>query len=387
MTLIDRYILGRFLANFVILLTLLFLFAVVIDLVLALDRFVEAARAAAGEEAGFSATSWSFLRLAVNFQGPRFFQFYAYLHGLVAVGAMAFTLAQMHRHRELVAILASGLSMQRVAMPFVVGVFALSMFQLVNQELFLPRVAPLLLRDHGHIGKESVDEFPIRFTPDGQGNLLQAPSFDPRTQILRCPTFLERDDRGRTIRRITGETARWTEQPVDGAVVEGWEFIGGRVVTLRDDDSADEGAGASLARERLDFYPTDLSPRVLIVRRYGEYATMLSLRQIQEMLDTPGVAEQPSLLRLLLRHRYSRFATVLVNVLVMWLALPTFLIRQPANLLWRSALCAGITLPAMLGAAVFMMADLPGIPAAVGVFLPVAVLLPIVLGQWTCVRT
>jgi hypothetical protein len=34
-----------------------------------------------------------------------------------------------------------------------------------------------------------------------------------------------------------------------------------------------------------------------------------------------------------------------------------------------------------------MMADLPGIPAAVGVFLPVAVLLPIVLGQWTYVRT
>ena len=126
---------------------------------------------------------------------------------------------------------------------------------------------------------------------------------------------------------------------------------------------------------------------MLIVRHYSEFATMLSLRQIRHMLDTPGVAEQPSLLRLLSRHRYSRFSAVLVNVLVMWMALPTFLLRQPANLLLRSLLCAGITLPAMLGAAIFMMADLPGIPAAVGVFLPVAVFIPIVLGQWTYVRT
>ena len=385
MTLIDRYILGRFLANFVILFTLLFLFAVVIDLILALDRFVEAAHESAGEAASPLVVLGELLRVAVNFQGPRFFQFYAYLHGLVAIGAMAFTLAQMHRHKELVAILASGVSMQRVAMPFVVGVFLLSMLQLFNQELFLPRVAPLLLRDHGHIGQESVDEFPVNFTPDGEGHLLLAPSFDPRIDTLRGPTFLERDARGRTTRRITAETATWTRRFVDGAVIEGWEFVAGRVVKLHENDPSAESA--SLARGRIDFYSTDLSPRLLIVRRYGEYATMLSLGQIQQMLDTPGVAEQASLLRLLLRHRYSRFATVLVNVLVMWLALPTFLVRQPANLMWRSLLCAGITLPAMLGAAIFMMADLPGIPAAVGVFLPVAVLLPIVLGQWTYVRT
>lgn len=385
MTLIDRYILGRFLANFVILFTLLFLFAVAIDLILALDRFIEAAQEAGGAEAGLIAFWATFARLAINFQSPRFFQFYAYLHGLVAVGAMAFTLAQMHRHKELVAILASGVSMHRVAMPFVVGVFLLSILQLLNQELFLPKVAPLLLRDHGHIGRESVDEFPVRFTPDGKGNLLQAPSFDPRTETLHWPTFLERDERGRTIRRITAETATWTSRPVDGRPVEGWRLTGGREVTLRDAEQS-PGAG-SLSQRGLEFYSTDLSPRVLIVRHYGEFATMLSLRQIRHMLDTPGVAEQPSLLRLLSRHRYSRFSAVLVNVLVMWMALPTFLLRQPANLLLRSLLCAGITLPAMLGAAIFMMADLPGIPAAVGVFLPVAVFIPIVLGQWTYVRT
>ena len=110
---------------------------------------------------------------------------------------------------------------------------------------------------------------------------------------------------------------------------------------------------------------------------------MLSLRQISEMLSTPGVAERNTLRR----YRFSRFSAVLVNVLVMWLTLPTFLLRQPANLLSRSLLCAGIAIPAMFGAAIFMMIPLPGISPAVGVFLPVIILIPVVLGQWTYVKT
>ncbi len=99
MLLIDRYILARFFVNFTLLFTLLFLFAVAIDLAVALEDFVDAARIAAGDDAGTAAVLATFTRLAVSFQSPRFFQFFAYLHGLVAIGAMGFTLAQMHRHR------------------------------------------------------------------------------------------------------------------------------------------------------------------------------------------------------------------------------------------------------------------------------------------------
>ena len=82
---------------------------------------------------------------------------------------------------------------------------------------------------------------------------------------------------------------------------------------------------------------------MLTVRRHGEYAAMLSLRQIKEML-----AEElsPSIEDALNRFRYARFSAVLVNVLVMWLALPTFLLREPANLLRRSIMCAGLSIPA-----------------------------------------
>jgi len=375
-TLIDRHILFRFMANFVVLFTLLFLFAVVIDIISALDTFVEAARGEVGEGAAAPRLIWTIIRLAVDYESPRFFQFYAYLHGLVAIGAMGFTLAQMHRHRELLAMLAAGISMHRIAMPFVIGVFGLSLLQLANQEIFLPRVAPLLLRDHDHIGKRRLDSFSVPPTPDGGRSIFQSPSFDLKEEALSSVTILERDERLRTTRRITADEARWVD-PGDGRT--GWALTGGEVITLG--RPGDHGGRAAL-----EFFASDLSPRMLLVDRYGQFAAMLSLRQIGEMLATLDESDREDR-DLLRRYRYSRFAVVLVNVLVMWLALPTFLVRQPANLMTCALLCAVIAVPTMIGAALFMVLDLPGIVPAVGAFLPGIVLIPVVLAQWTYVKS
>jgi lipopolysaccharide export LptBFGC system permease protein LptF len=376
MLLIDRYILGRFLSNFAILFVLLFLFASALDVILALDEYVETVQENTEIEGAFR-RAVALIGLAVNFQSPRLFQFYGFLHGIVAVGAMGFTLGTMHRYRELVAILGAGIGMHRVAMPFIIGVFILSIVQLMNQELIMPKVAPLLLRDHGELGKESVAKFPIHFTRDGQGSLFHARSFDPRTSRLREVTILERDEQGRTVRRVTARRATWSgdDGVADGRT--GWQLENGSALVLVDEAEGGQGQRA------LDFYESDLSPRMLTVRRYGTFASMLSLGQIERMLETPGVTDA----NMLRRFQYSRFASVLINILVMWMALPTFLLRQPANLLVQTMLCAAITIPAMLGGALFMMVDLPGISPAVGVFLPVLVLIPVVLGQWTYLKT
>ncbi|MHC4610823.1 MAG: LptF/LptG family permease, partial [Planctomycetota bacterium] len=132
---IDRYIVRRFLANFFTLLMLLFVFAVSIDLLLELDEFVEVARDSVGPEGGFLAQVVAMIGFVVNFHGPRLFQFYAYMLGLLSVGAMGFTLAQMHRHRELVALLASGVRLHRIALPMLVAALGLNLIQLANQEL------------------------------------------------------------------------------------------------------------------------------------------------------------------------------------------------------------------------------------------------------------
>ncbi|MHC5022839.1 MAG: LptF/LptG family permease [Planctomycetota bacterium] len=375
MSLLDRYIVGRFLVNFAILLALLFLFASTIDVVLNLDEFVDVAKDRGDDATGILRLVISVVVLAMNFELPRLFQFYAYLHGLVAIGAMGFTLAQMHRNKELVAVMASGVSLHRVAMPFVVGVFALSLVQLLNQEWMLPRVAPLLLRGHGHIGEGGVEEFSIPFTPGRDGTLLQAAAFDPRTNTLTRPTILERDERGGTQRRITAAVAIWDDS------LESWKLRNGQAT--RSEPAAGRAGSALVVREPLEVYATDLSPRLLMVRRYGQFAGMLSQQQINDMLRSGTVADVSALLR----HRYARFGTVLVNVLVIVITLPFFLLREPSNLFRQSVICAGTALPVLMTALVLMTVNMPGLTPAVSVFLPAILLLPVAIARMTFIRT
>jgi lipopolysaccharide export system permease protein len=386
MLIIDRYILTRFAVNFITLFSLLFAFAVAIDVILNLDRFVDPARDLAGSGASLVKFLGAFALLVADFQGPRVFQFYAYLHGLAAVGAMAFTLANMHRNRELAAVLASGVSLRRIAMPFIIAMFCLSVAQLLNQELLLPKVAPLVLRDYGDVGRMGVDSFPIRFTPDGAGNLLQAPKFDPHMNLLSYPTILQRDERGRTVRRVTAHSAVWSAD--EGA----WRLQNGQAIRLTGaamtgpEETADDAAVGS--SEPLDWFQTNLTPHVLLLRRYNQFVAMLSLQQIRQMLDAPRVSEHDVSRRAsLLRQMYARLASVLANMLVLGLSLPCFLLREPANLLRQSVLCAGMAIPATVGSAIGMMMPLPGVPPAAGVFLPVIVLLFALLFPWTFFKT
>jgi lipopolysaccharide export system permease protein len=346
-----------------------------VDLLLQLDEYVEAARARVGRGAGSARLAVELVGVVADFHGPRLFQFYAYMVGLLSVGAMGFTLAQMHRHRELVAVVASGIRLQRVARPLVVAALGLSVLQLANQELALPRLAPLLIRDHGDIGRATVGSFEVPFSADGRGNLLRAPSFELKTATLRLPTVLERDAAGRTTRRISAESARWD------APAGAWLLAGGWVTVAQPE--AATRTTATFVGEPIDRWHTDLTPQVLTMRRFNEFATMLSLEQIGRMLRTPGVVNADALVR----YAWARFATLLINMLVLLIALPWFLLREPANLLRNSALCAAAVIPATIGSLLSFAVAFPGIPPALGVFLPVLLLLPGAMYMQSLVRT
>ena len=371
---LDRYIVIRVLVNFLILFLLLYLFAATIDIILNLERFDEVARDRLPEDVGLiRRLSMAFL-LAFNFHGPQFFQFYAYLHGLVAIGAVAFTLSQMSRSRELVAMLAAGRSLFRASAPILWVVLGFGLLQVINQELVLPRLAPLLLRGHDQIGMEGTSAFPVPFTMDSQGRLLQSPAFDPIQGMLENPSIIIRDEKGRTVERIRASTATWDEEELC------WMLDAGTVVKIEHD-----GVDFTVASrpEPLDRFMTDLSPSLLTVRRFGQYTGMLSTGQINELLESPDVQEADTLRR----SRYARWASILVNILVMLIALPFFMHREPSSLLARSLLCAVVVVPLYLVVATFMLVPLPGISPALGAFLPVIVLLPISLARFGWIRS
>ncbi|MDG2291930.1 MAG: LptF/LptG family permease [Phycisphaerales bacterium] len=374
MRIIDRYIMKRMVVNFILLFLLLYLFATTIDIILNLEQFDDVARSRLGDDAGFLKRMFVSLGLALNFHGPQFFQFYAYLHGLVAIGALGFTLSQMSRHRELVAMIASGVSLHRASFPVLWVVAGLGVLQLVNQEFIMPRMAPLLLRTHEQIGMASTSSFPIAFTLDSSGALLQSPGFDPVTGVLEAPSIIVRDDRGRTVQRLRASEGVWDQDQGCWLLADGV-----RVDVVH---SGEQGT-AAMRPQPVDRFTTDLSPNLLTIRRFGQFTGMLSSSQIGDMLESPDVREADTLLR----SRYSRWATVLVNVLIVMIALPFFMHREPVKLIMRTFACILLVVPLYLIVGTFMLIPLPGISPALGAFLPVIVLLPIAMARFGWIRT
>ena len=76
--------------------------------------------------------------------GPRLLQLFNYMLGVAMVVGMGFTFAGMVRRRELVASIASGLSLQRMSRPVLLVALALTGLQALNYEFLMPRVAHLL---------------------------------------------------------------------------------------------------------------------------------------------------------------------------------------------------------------------------------------------------
>ncbi len=382
-TIVDRHIAFRFLWNFLVLFALLFVFAIAIDVILQLDRFMEAAEAAVGR-GDYPGLPAALLAAVFNFHGPRIFQFYAYLLGLVSVAAMGFTLAQMHRHRELLALLAAGVSLPRMALPILAVGVGLNAIQVVNAELVVPRLAALLSREHSDILAPGVRSFPIPLTPDGEGRLVAAESFDPTAWRMTGLLVIERDERGSLLRRVVAESATWDPR------FRSWRLENGRAIARAagpdgaglDPRAAELGGAASVVAEPVGSVETPLDPDAISVRRSAPYAQMLSVAQLRRLERSGGVDRGT-----VQRATWGRFATALANLVILVLAMPSFLLREPANLLRQAVSCSALAIAATLLVLVGLTIALPGVPTVVSVFAPVAILAPAALGRLLGVRT
>jgi lipopolysaccharide export LptBFGC system permease protein LptF len=361
--------------NFIVLFTLFYLLGAVIDIIVNLDEFGKTAESVS-DEGGFIHRIISIIRVAIGYEGPRLFQMYAYLHGVIAIGAMGFTAANMLRSREFVAIMAAGISLRRIALPFLYIMACISILALVNQEYMLPKVAPLLLRDHDESGDKTPGSFTVPFTPDHNGSLLFAPSLNPATGVLTEPSFLERDERGRMIRQIQSTSATW-----DTATNSGWILEEGKAVRI-DIDETNGQATISLP-ETIEFYETELSPYILTLHRYGQYIGMLGMSQLNNMLDAAGAFDEP----LLRRHWFARFATIAMNLLAMIIVIPCFVTRDNVVVTRQAVKSGAIALSILFGGMIVMLMPLQGIPAMVSVFLPAIILIPIALLRMVLIRT
>jgi len=382
--LIDRSIAREYLINTITLLVVLLSFIVAIDVSLNIGRFTKAAEAFAsrgGEPGGLVRQSLLTVWLIADFWWPKLLQLYNYLLGIVLVGAMGFTVSQLVRRRELVALLAAGQPLQRVGRPIMLVALAFTLLAVANQELVLPRVAPLVTRDHGQAGVRLLGSQQAPLVTDALGRSWYARSFDADRGVLEGVYVWQRRTADQPGARVTAESARWR----DG----GWDLTGGVIeIRSRTQNTASDRAGP----EPIARLETDLDPTALRMRQFAGYAQALSVGQLTEMLRTldrvggdpvRAAAERDRLER----YRFGRFAILVCNLLALVIAMPFFLTRLPQNMALQSLRCAPVAAPALMGGVIGANAAIPGVPAAIGVFLPVIILAAIAIPLATSVRT
>lgn len=81
---------------------------------------------------------------------------YDRLCGVISLMAAVFTVTWMQRDNELIAMLAAGISSQRVIRPVLVSAVLVNVLAIFNQELVIPRFAGDLQKTHGDDGESEV---------------------------------------------------------------------------------------------------------------------------------------------------------------------------------------------------------------------------------------
>ncbi len=383
MTTLDRYIARQYLFNVVALLVVLFSFVVAVDVALNIDRFFAAADKLNPGGGGFRRIVLMAIGV-LDIWWPRLLQLFNFMVGLVLVAAMGFTFTQLSRNRELVGVLAGGISLHRVARPVLIVAACVMGLRLLNSELILsdPRVAPLLMRDQGDIGKRSWAEIPVQLQRDGQNRIVLAERFDPTAGVLENVTVWERDASGIALRALRAERAVWTPPPPPAPATDGWyELTDAEVMPLS------LGAGGSSQESQGQRAPTrlvtDLNPEALKLRRFERLGEALSWSQIGEMIGTA----QPELREKLQRIRWGRISQIISAMLALVITMPFFLTREPKNMVVQSLKCAPVGIFTLVGGLLLSGVPWPLLPPGFAAFVPVLILIPVAVASASWMKT
>jgi lipopolysaccharide export system permease protein len=356
MNTLDRYILRSLVLNYLIAIAVMISLYVLLDLFFNMDELTE--------------NPGSLPLIIANFYGTRVFLYFAQLSGVITLFACLITLARMRRQNELIAVLASGVSLYRVAAPVVAFALATSLLWYADSELVIPSIAHKLARKHEDaLGQNT---FRVRILRDQHNDLLSADQYVPGEQVLKRLAVLRRGPRGELLSILEAEQAHWEPDPLSPAGGR-WRLERG---IERFHHSADESF-AQVDRALRQYYESDLDPPAIELRQATGWMGYLSTPRLTAIANQlEGEARRRAD-----EQRHLRFTTPLINLLMLFLGLPFILDRLPGSLLVAGSkalfvcgLCFLLTFLVQNFSAEGALSTLPAW-APVIVFTPVAVVL------------
>lgn len=326
MKIIDRYVIVSFLRNYLISFMVLVGMYIVMDMVFNFNHLVDVQPAAgSGMDSVFGA-----LYDIADFYFYQCFLIFVQLSGVIPVVAAAFTLMRLSRFNELTALLAAGIPLLRIAAPIILVAAVLNGLLLVDQEVVIPLMIPKLTRDHDDLHRGPRTYYPIEAMQDADGSLLYAARYFP-AQPGKEPYMLDLDviERSPAKRDVSGENATLmvptghlqADEAHWNPTTRAWDLTNGRLATgLMNDQGVRTQAEQS--------YQSSVTPEEIALYRSGSFVELLPTRRIDQLLERPNLYARAELLRV----KHWRFTQPLMNVVLLLLAIPCVLTREPGRL-------------------------------------------------------
>jgi lipopolysaccharide export system permease protein len=366
MKILDRYVLLSFLRDYLISVMVLIGMYIVLDMVFNFDELV-------GSRETLHLTTFDILFNLADYYFFQSFLIFAHLSGIIPVVATGFTLIRLSRSNELSAVLAAGIPLLRLALPIAVAAVILQGLLAVDQELIIPNIIPKLTRQHDQFADESAGRaFPIQAMLDGQNRMLFAGRY--QSTVRDKATMLEVDiidfnDRLQPIAHTTADRADWDPRNQE------WRLIHGRHV-----------AGLLPTEQRspekpVGVYKSSITPDEISLFHSGEFVNLLSLSRINQLLLRPQTYGAINLLRV----KHFRLSQLVMNVVMLLVAIPCVMTREPGRL--KSSIFLCLVLVGLCMASYFIAYQIAGFPPpgtawadrwpAIWAFAPVVVFAPV----------
>ena len=333
MKILDKYVAKNFLIGYAIAFAVLIGMRITIDLFANLDEFTE--------HANLNTVSViTNIIIYYSLQSTLYFRDFA---GMITVVAAAFSLGKMVRYNELIAMMASGVSLKRVITPIVVLAIVFSGFLIIDQELIIPALSAKLVRTKDDIpGQESYN---VWFITDASGSLLSAKKFD-----VASSTF---DDLVVVTRSKKPDALLWeptgfieASKAIYDFKSQTWLLTNGIVTPIPKLGSPQPGRqNASASRTPLAAYHTDLTPNDIPVRRKAEHKSLLSSLQLSQLASQ---GTQLKDLANLYSQKHFRITDPIMNLVMLLVCLPVLVCRDPKSMKSAITISFAITAAALI---------------------------------------
>jgi lipopolysaccharide export LptBFGC system permease protein LptF len=165
---------------------------------------------------------------------------------------------------------------------------------------------------------------------DEQGRILLAGRYTPASSDgppnMREIDLIERDAQNVPVAHTRARAATWDGQR--------WQLRGGFRIPLRPDSAA-----GGLDETPVATYDGSITPEEIALYRSGDFVELLSTPQINALLARPKSYGTASLARV----KHWRFTQPIMNVILLLLAIPCVLTRDPGQLKRAATLCLALT--------------------------------------------